>query len=85
LRIPSLEQVQSATTAQAVAIMKAHEARSNQPKPPKPASAKSIVEQPKPVAETTKPKVTSETVKPEMAKPKPVKSVELTPLVPTLT
>ncbi|RIZ56880.1 FimV/HubP family polar landmark protein [Vibrio sp. PID23_8] len=85
LRIPSLEQVQSATTAQAVAIMKAHEARSNQPKPPKPAPAKSIVEQPKPVAETTKPKVTSETVKPEMAKPKPVKSVELTPLVPTLT
>ncbi len=33
LRIPSLEQVQSATTEQAVAIMKAHEAKLKQPKP----------------------------------------------------
>ncbi|HFD4042546.1 TPA: FimV/HubP family polar landmark protein [Vibrio parahaemolyticus] len=42
LRVPSLEQVRSATTEQAVAIMKAHELRLKQPKPEKPAPVKQI-------------------------------------------
>ncbi|MGY0613965.1 FimV/HubP family polar landmark protein [Vibrio sp. FJH11] len=59
LRVPSLEQVQSATTAQAVAIMKAHEAKlTQQPAPVKPesvkreASVQSIAQQPKPQSST---------------------------------
>ncbi|EGR0902678.1 AAA family ATPase [Vibrio parahaemolyticus] len=52
LRVPSLEQVRSATTEQAVAIMKAHELRLKQPKPEKPAPVKQIEVKPKPV-ETT--------------------------------
>ncbi|MEF1191063.1 FimV/HubP family polar landmark protein, partial [Vibrio parahaemolyticus] len=42
LRVPSLEQVRSATTEQAVAIMKAHELRLKQPKPEKPAPVKPV-------------------------------------------
>ncbi len=52
LRVPSLEQVRSATTEQAVAIMKAHELRLKQPKPEKPAPVKQREVKPKPV-ETT--------------------------------
>ncbi|PFG45938.1 pilus assembly protein FimV [Vibrio sp. ES.051] len=49
LRVPSLEQVQSATTEQAVAIMKAHEARLKQPKPAnKPAPTERVAEPEKP-------------------------------------
>ncbi|MGR5235449.1 FimV/HubP family polar landmark protein [Vibrio alfacsensis] len=83
LRVPSLQQVQSATTAQAVAIMEAHEARLNQPKPTQPAPAKPIVEQPKPVVETVKPQSAPETVKPEVAKPKPAAPTTSVPPVAT--
>ncbi|HCH3380118.1 TPA: AAA family ATPase [Vibrio parahaemolyticus] len=74
LRVPSLEQVRSATTEQAVAIMKAHELRLKQPKPEKPAPVKQIEVKPKPVAEPTAPKP------PVVAplKPEPVKPVETT-------
>ncbi len=52
LRVPSLEQVRSATTEQAVAIMKAHEAKLKQPKPVKKISpAKPVVRQPAPQSE----------------------------------
>ncbi|EMF7448400.1 AAA family ATPase [Vibrio parahaemolyticus] len=81
LRVPSLEQVRSATTEQAVAIMKAHELRLKQPKPEKPAPVKQIEVKPKPVAEPTAPKppvVTS-------SKPEPVKPVETTANVPPVS
>ncbi|HCE2439470.1 TPA: AAA family ATPase [Vibrio parahaemolyticus] len=73
LRVPSLEQVRSATTEQAVAIMKAHELRLKQPKPEKPAPVKQIEVKPKPVAEPTPPK------------PEPVKPVETTANVPPVS
>ncbi|ELB2961233.1 FimV/HubP family polar landmark protein [Vibrio parahaemolyticus] len=78
LRVPSLEQVRSATTEQAVAIMKAHELRLKQPKPEKPAPVKQIEVKPKPVAEPTAPKPPVVTP----PKPEPVKSVETTANVP---
>ncbi|WP_274062333.1 FimV/HubP family polar landmark protein [Vibrio parahaemolyticus] len=81
LRVPSLEQVRSATTEQAVAIMKAHELRLKQPKPEKPAPVKQIEVKPKPVAEPTAPKP------PVVAplKPEPVKPVETTANVPPVS
>ncbi|HCE2477967.1 TPA: AAA family ATPase [Vibrio parahaemolyticus] len=81
LRVPSLEQVRSATTEQAVAIMKAHELRLKQPKPEKPAPVKQIEVKPKPVAEPTAPK--SPVVTPP--KPEPVKPVETTANVPPVS
>ncbi|MBE4117839.1 AAA family ATPase [Vibrio parahaemolyticus] len=81
LRVPSLEQVRSATTEQAVAIMKAHELRLKQPKPEKPAPVKQIEVKPKPVAEPTaaKPPVVTP------LKPEPVKPVETTANVPPVS
>ena len=85
LRVPSLEQVQSATTEQAVAIMKAHEARLPQPKPKPAQPVKPKVEQPKPVTEVAKPEPKPETVKPELPKTQPIKVVEPTTPVPAVT
>ncbi|MEK2059406.1 FimV/HubP family polar landmark protein [Vibrio parahaemolyticus] len=81
LRVPSLEQVRSATTEQAVAIMKAHELRLKQPKPEKPAPVKQIEVKPKPVAEPTAPKLPVVTP----PKPEPVKPVETTANVPPVS
>lgn len=81
LRVPSLEQVRSATTEQAVAIMKAHELRLKQPKPEKPAPVKQIEVKPKPVAEPTAPKTPVVTP----PKPEPVKPVETTANVPPVS
>ncbi|HCG9722839.1 FimV/HubP family polar landmark protein [Vibrio parahaemolyticus] len=81
LRVPSLEQVRSATTEQAVAIMKAHELRLKQPKPEKPAPVKQIEVKPKPVAEPTTPKPPVVTP----SKPEPVKPVETTANVPPVS
>ncbi|EGQ9159253.1 AAA family ATPase [Vibrio parahaemolyticus] len=81
LRVPSLEQVRSATTEQAVAIMKAHELRLKQPKPDKPAPVKQIEVKPKPVAEPTAPKTPVVTP----PKPEPVKPVETTANVPPVS
>ena len=85
LRVPSLDQVQSATTEQAIAIMKAHEARLTQPKPKPAQPVKPRVEQPKPVTEVAKPEPKPETVKPELPKPQPIKVVEPTTPVPAVT
>ncbi|HHG3337482.1 TPA: FimV/HubP family polar landmark protein [Vibrio parahaemolyticus] len=81
LRVPSLEQVRSATTEQAVAIMKAHELRLKQPKPEKPAPVKQIEVKPKPVEEPTAPKPPVVT----QPKPEPVKPVETTANVPPVS
>ncbi len=81
LRVPSLEQVRSATTEQAVAIMKAHELRLKQPKPEKLAPVKQIEVKPKPVAEPTAPKPPVVTP----PKPEPVKPVETTANVPPVS
>ncbi|EGR2181740.1 AAA family ATPase [Vibrio parahaemolyticus] len=81
LRVPSLEQVRSATTEQAVAIMKAHELRLKQPKPEKPAPVKQIEVKPKPIAEPTAPKTPVVTP----PKPEPVKPVETTANVPPVS
>ncbi|WP_218768879.1 FimV/HubP family polar landmark protein [Vibrio parahaemolyticus] len=81
LRVPSLEQVRSATTEQAVAIMKAHELRLKQPKPEKPAPVKQIEVKPKPVAEPTAPKTPVVTP----SKPEPVKPVDTTANVPPVS
>ncbi|EJG0883808.1 FimV/HubP family polar landmark protein [Vibrio parahaemolyticus] len=81
LRVPSLEQVRSATTEQAVAIMKAHELRLKQPKPEKPAPVKQIEVKPKSVAEPTAPKPPVVTP----SKPEPVKPVETTANVPPVS
>ncbi|WP_394133958.1 FimV/HubP family polar landmark protein [Vibrio parahaemolyticus] len=81
LRVPSLEQVRSATTEQAVAIMKAHELRLKQPKPEKPAPIKQIEVKPKPVEEPTAPKPPVVTP----PKPEPVKPVETTANVPPVS
>ncbi len=48
LRVPSLEQIKSATTAQAVAIMKAHEAKLVKSPVKKAAPVQRVVQQPKP-------------------------------------
>ncbi|ELI1597098.1 AAA family ATPase [Vibrio alginolyticus] len=73
LRVPSLEQVQSATTAQAVAIMKAHEAKLKQPKPTNRATpAQRVTEQPKPqIKVEPKPAAKPETVAATEPKPTP--------------
>ncbi|HAS6779666.1 TPA: AAA family ATPase [Vibrio parahaemolyticus] len=81
LRVPSLEQVRSATTEQAVAIMKAHELRLKQPKPEKPTPVKQIEVKPKPVEEPTAPKTPVVTP----PKPEPVKPVETTANVPPVS
>ncbi|MBE4222257.1 AAA family ATPase [Vibrio parahaemolyticus] len=81
LRVPSLEQVRSATTEQAVAIMKAHELRLKQPKPEKPAPVKQLEVKPKPVEEPTAPKPPVVTP----PKPEPVKPVETTANVPPVS
>ncbi|MGI2936412.1 FimV/HubP family polar landmark protein [Vibrio diabolicus] len=87
LRVPSLEQVQSATTEQAVAIMKAHEAKLKQPKPTNRATpAQRVTEQPKPQI-----KVEPKTVAPKpettvAAEPKPVqKTIPVIPAPPVNT
>ncbi|MFH4454818.1 FimV/HubP family polar landmark protein [Vibrio alginolyticus] len=70
LRVPSLEQVQSATTEQAVAIMKAHEAKLKQPKPTNRATpAQRVTEQPKPQIK----------VEPKPVAPKPETTVAAEP------
>uniref|UniRef100_UPI002690C6D0 FimV/HubP family polar landmark protein n=1 Tax=Vibrio alfacsensis TaxID=1074311 RepID=UPI002690C6D0 len=75
LRVPSLDQVQSATTAQAVAIMKAHEAKLAQAKTkplqpkPKAEQPKPVVSPPKPVVSAPKPKTPTQTVVKPQAKP----------------
>ncbi|ELJ8845103.1 AAA family ATPase [Vibrio parahaemolyticus] len=78
LRVPSLEQVRSATTEQAVAIMKAHELRLKQPKPEKPAPVKQIEVKPKQLTAPKPPVVTP-------SKPEPVKPVETTANVPPVS
>ncbi|MEF1326316.1 FimV/HubP family polar landmark protein [Vibrio sp. M260121] len=85
LRVPSLEQVQSATTAQAIAIMKAHEARLTQPKPTPAQPVQPKVEPPKPVVEAPKPEPKPEPVKPEAPKPEPIKAVKPTTPVPAVS
>ena len=85
LRVPSLDQVQSATTEHAVAIMKAHEARLTQPKPTPVQPAKLKVEPPKPVVEAPKPAPKAAPNKPELPKPQPIKVVEPTKPVPAVT
>ncbi|CAH1605204.1 AAA family ATPase [Vibrio jasicida] len=87
LRVPSLEQVQSATTPQAIAVMNAHEIRLAQQKPAKTSPVKPKPETPKPTAEVTKPQPKPEVAqiepsKPELAKPEPIKPVESTTPVP---
>ncbi|WP_322802915.1 FimV/HubP family polar landmark protein [Vibrio alfacsensis] len=75
LRVPSLDQVQSATTAQAVAIMKAHEAKLAQAKTkplqpkPKAEQPKPVVSPPKPVVSAPKPETPTQTVVKPQAKP----------------
>ncbi|NMU18399.1 hypothetical protein, partial [Vibrio parahaemolyticus] len=86
LRVPSLEQVQSATTAQAVAIMKAHEAKLKQPKPTNRATpAQRVTEQPKPqIKVDPKPATKPETVAATEPKPTP-KTIPVIPAPPVTT
>ncbi|MCR9575186.1 AAA family ATPase [Vibrio alginolyticus] len=86
LRVPSLEQVQSATTAQAVAIMKAHEAKLKQPKPINRATpAQRVTEQPKPqIKVEPKPAAKPETVAATEPKPTP-KTIPVIPAPPVIT
>ncbi|ELB2846766.1 AAA family ATPase [Vibrio alginolyticus] len=86
LRVPSLEQVQSATTAQAVAIMKAHEAKLKQPKPSNRATpAQRVTEQPKPqIKVEPKPAAKPETVAATEPKPTP-KTIPVIPAPPVTT
>ncbi|MGF1895914.1 AAA family ATPase [Vibrio alginolyticus] len=86
LRVPSLEQVQSATTAQAVAIMKAHEAKLKQPKPTNRATpAQRVTEQPKPqIKVEPKPATKPETVAATEPKPTP-KTIPVIPAPPVTT
>ncbi|HHX8696838.1 TPA: FimV/HubP family polar landmark protein [Vibrio diabolicus] len=73
LRVPSLEQVQSATTEQAVAIMKAHEAKLKQPKPTNRATpAQRVAEQPKPQIKVEPKPVAPKPETTVAAEPKPV-------------
>ncbi|YCO04553.1 FimV/HubP family polar landmark protein [Vibrio sp. VNB-15] len=87
LRVPSLEQVQSATTPQAIAVMNAHEVRLAQQKPAKTSPVKPKPETPKPTVEVTKPQpkpevTQTEPAKSESAKPEPIKPAEPTTPVP---
>ncbi|EOX4930073.1 AAA family ATPase [Vibrio alginolyticus] len=86
LRVPSLEQVQSATTAQAVAIMKAHEAKLKQLKPTNRATpAQRVTEQPKPqIKVEPKPAAKPETVAATEPKPTP-KTIPVIPAPPVTT
>ncbi len=86
LRVPSLEQVQSATTAQAVAIMKAHEAKLKQPKPTNRATpAQRVTEQPKPqIKVEPKPATKPDTVAATEPKPTP-KTIPVIPAPPVTT
>ncbi|ELB2924512.1 AAA family ATPase [Vibrio alginolyticus] len=86
LRVPSLEQVQSATTAQAVAIMKAHDAKLKQPKPTNRATpAQRVTEQPKPqIKVEPKPAAKRETVAATEPKPTP-KTIPVIPAPPVTT
>ncbi|MDN8584093.1 FimV/HubP family polar landmark protein [Vibrio alginolyticus] len=86
LRVPSLEQVQSATTAQAVAIMKAYEAKLKQPKPTNRATpAQRVTEQPKPqIKVEPKPATKPETVAATEPKPTP-KTIPVIPAPPVTT
>ncbi|HHF3255511.1 TPA: FimV/HubP family polar landmark protein [Vibrio alginolyticus] len=86
LRVPSLEQVQSATTAQAAAIMKAHEAKLKQPKPTNRATpAQRVTEQPKPqIKVEPKPAAKPETVAATEPKPTP-KTIPVIPAPPVTT
>ncbi|ELB2883973.1 AAA family ATPase [Vibrio alginolyticus] len=86
LRVPSLEQVQSATTAQAVAIMKAHEAKLKQPKLANRATpAQRVTEQPKPqIKVEPKPATKPETVAATEPKPTP-KTIPVIPAPPVTT
>ncbi|MCR9628978.1 AAA family ATPase [Vibrio antiquarius] len=87
LRVPSLEQVQSATTEQAVAIMKAHEAKLKQPKPTNRATpAQRVAEQPKPQIKVEPKPVAPKPETPVAAEPKPVqKTIPVIPAPPVNT
>ncbi|MCR9307826.1 FimV/HubP family polar landmark protein [Vibrio diabolicus] len=87
LRVPSLEQVQSATTEQAVAIMKAHEAKLKQPKPTNRATpAQRVTEQPKPQIKVEPKTVAPKPETPVAAEPKPVqKTIPVIPAPPVNT
>ncbi|EPX4130269.1 FimV/HubP family polar landmark protein [Vibrio alginolyticus] len=88
LRVPSLEQVQSATTAQAVAIMKAHEAKLKQPKPTNRATpAQRVTEQPKPQIKVepkpaTKPETVAATEPETVAATEPKPTPKTIPVIP---
>ncbi|ENB2088414.1 FimV/HubP family polar landmark protein [Vibrio alginolyticus] len=87
LRVPSLEQVQSATTEQAVAIMKAHEAKLKQPKPTNRATpAQRVTEQPKPQIKVEPKPVAPKPETTVAAEPKPVqKTIPVIPAPPVNT
>ncbi|MCS0447161.1 FimV/HubP family polar landmark protein [Vibrio diabolicus] len=87
LRVPSLEQVQSATTEQAVAIMKAHEAKLKQPKPTNRATpVQRVTEQPKPQIKVEPKTVAPKPETPVAAEPKPVqKTIPVIPAPPVST
>ncbi|QRG83692.1 FimV/HubP family polar landmark protein [Vibrio diabolicus] len=87
LRVPSLEQVQSATTEQAVAIMKAHEAKLKQPKPTnRAAPAQRVTEQPKPQIKVEPKPVDPKPETTVAAEPKPVqKTIPVIPAPPVNT
>ncbi|MCE9844845.1 FimV/HubP family polar landmark protein [Vibrio antiquarius] len=87
LRVPSLEQVQSATTEQAVAIMKAHEAKLKQPKPTNRATpAQRVTEQPKPQIKVEPKPVAPKPETTVAAEPKPVqKTIPVIPVPPVNT
>ncbi|NAW80939.1 AAA family ATPase [Vibrio sp. V43_P6S15P86] len=87
LRVPSLEQVQSATTEQAVAIMKAHEAKLKQPKPTNRATpAQRVTEQPKPQIKVEPKPVAPKPETTVAAEPKPVqKTIPVVPAPPVIT
>ncbi|MCS0357330.1 FimV/HubP family polar landmark protein [Vibrio diabolicus] len=87
LRVPSLEQVQSATTEQAVAIMKAHEAKLKQPKPTNRATpAQRVAEQPKPQIKVEPKPVAPKPETTVAAEPKPVqKTIPVIPAPPVNT
>ncbi|MCR9579312.1 MULTISPECIES: FimV/HubP family polar landmark protein [Vibrio diabolicus subgroup] len=87
LRVPSLEQVQSATTEQAVAIMKAHEAKLKQPKPTNRATpAQRVTEQPKPQIKVEPKPVAPKPETTVAAEPKPVqKTIPVIPAPPVIT
>ncbi|HHX8649487.1 AAA family ATPase [Vibrio antiquarius] len=87
LRVPSLEQVQSATTEQAVAIMKAHEAKLKQPKPTNRATpAQRVAEQSKPQIKVEPKPVAPKPETTVAAEPKPVqKTIPVIPAPPVNT